>query len=300
MVSARSLGFLSTILLAATAFGGDPIRSWDVKCGDVLLGTMKLDKYGAWKDDFVLKDKEFGKGGVEISGAFTKKKGNQFHYIQSIVADNSPKTDDFDFRAMDKDGNALTAPWVDTPPGGYKGSAFDYAVYYDNIDSDVGKVDFPDFYDKPNIVLFAAGASDKKKVTVKFETWLVGTVYEKPAGKIPKKGTDIEYYCVAPLIGWSWGYEIEWTGESAEDLVNVAKYKVTALGLSTDALTTPTADWKKSLDYVYGTGDNKDKFVVKLKSCEDFLAPEPSTYALGALAAVGLMRRRRMRVIRLS
>jgi hypothetical protein len=98
--AAAPVAILLTVLpqFAAPAYS-EPITSAQIKCGDVVCGTMDINTYTEHKNDTL--------GGVLIEGKFSAAKARNFHYMQSVLQTTTRKW---------VDGTDLTVPYVDTPP----------------------------------------------------------------------------------------------------------------------------------------------------------------------------------------
>ncbi len=248
-----------------------PTYTKDVVCPALgKLGTMVIDTYSEYKVKWV--------GGVEISGQFNEQKNLIYHYIQSINSWDDPTPKKY------KDGSTLPVPLIDTPPGGYQNDPFDYKVYYD-------ETEFPQFYDKPSTYMLDAKDEADKKLGMSFETWLVCVCSESFGSQATKAKDDS--YKVAPLLGWTWGYDITYAddGDEEDELVD---FTVTKEAFAWK--TTPSTSWKTALGAKYSSGANEDFFNVSLCECENCeVVPAPPAAFLVLFGAGFVMRNRRFR-----
>ena len=208
--------------------------------------------------------------GATITGAFKVDVDRPYHFIQAIV--------DHGDRGLPRwieGGARLTAPWVDSPPGGYVLSTtqkdpHDFFPWYDNVDKDFPDDQvFPLYSDQPNDL---KSLITEQKNHAGFETWLVGTVSEEIKDR--KKGSANQFK-VAPLFGWSWGYTLQrQTDDSVTSTLDKLEWN----------LKEPSKKWLDSLKTVYTFEEKKDFFNVDPSgTCKQFLAPEPSAFGLAMM-----------------
>jgi hypothetical protein len=207
-------------------------------------------------------------GGVVIDGMFVETKDLRYHYIQSINVYDDPTPKKF------IDGSDLPVPLIDTPPGGYYNDPFDYRVYYDESE-------FPRFYDQPRTYMMDAKSEPDLKLQLSFETWLVCVISES-FGPSPFLAKD-DAYQVAPLLGWTWGYSIDYAdnGNGVDDLGDFTVTRETF-----NWIASPSSNWLAALGQSYGTEQYLDWFNVTLDSCKKCVVPEPASVI--GLVALGL------------
>jgi hypothetical protein len=253
----------ATFFMLAQSTMAAPLHMMDVKCGDEVLGRMEIDTYatgeggtGTGADPFT--------GFVDIRGKFVPgagAAGHTFHYIQAAVRDDRPPAY--------ADGTAITAPYIDPPPGGYNGAAFDRMPYYD-------QGEFPTFGDKPEIFLnFTKNQADMQR-ELEFETWIV-CVIDETFGATANRASD-DTFKVAPLLGWRWGFEQTYADAapvSTDGLNDITQTIVPFAFLGA----APSANWTAALGRVYGTNPNQDRFNVTIGDCTECI-PEPTTLVL--------------------
>ncbi len=294
MTSNPRFGVSAAAFLLAACGGlasADIFKEKDAKCGDNLLGRMRLNAtaYKPVDGNTGGTDTQW-LGGVNIEGEFVRNNTLlTYHYVQVITGINWKTTQ---ARWLTDKSVELPVPFCDTPPAGYAfKKKFDSAGYDDNqaFDSKVyyDEGEFPKFEDAPK--LFMLHAKDVGGTfTVDFETWLIAVCDEKINGGRVQKDT----YKVAPLVGWTWGFEIKFKddGNGKNDLTDF-----TTSALAMDFAAAPSAAWKKGIskDTVYGAGDNKDWWDVGLGECKDTKVPAPASLAPGLLGAACIGRRRR-------
>lgn len=238
----------------------------DVFCNGVKCGNMQIDTYATFKNSV---NGRTG-GGVTINGMWTPVKPQIYHFLQVITTDQA--TIPF------VDGTAITAPYVDTPPGGYQNQTFDRLPYYDQA-GDIPA--FPGFFDMPrtssrrfdNLV-----GPPPFSLSTFFEAWVVCVISET-YGANPNKASD-DRFVVAPLFGFKWGYTYTWNGGDTNDPAN---FTVTALPLAEilgvgQGGPGPGAQWTAGLGQTYGTGAGADQFNVTIGACENcIMTPEPAS-----------------------
>jgi len=271
---ARTTGIRAALLtlvfvLPVGAARAVPLFTHDVFCATgIRCGAMEIDAYAA----FTLDDVDAG--GVLIDGQFAPSPGVGFsglHYIQSINVDEDP--------LPYVDGTALPIPYIDTPPGGYQNQPFDYLVYYD-------EGEFPTFFDAPRSPLDTARTEPDNVVDLDFETWLVAVIDEN-LGANDMSAKD-DSYKVAPLLGWTWGYDITFDPMAALFTVTRDPF---------NWLLAPSADWNTALGQTYGVA--MERFNVTLGNCDVDACkiPEPAPTLLAitglVLAFFGARIRRR-------
>jgi hypothetical protein len=248
----------------ALAAAPDPMT---VTCGAVACGTMNFSKYqtgetgtGTGQDPY--------RGFVDIAGSFTPAGaglGKTYHYIQAVVVDNRPPAF--------TDGTAITTPYIDPPPGGYQGDAFDLKPYYD-------ETEFPTFSDKPTINLAFTKNQPNGQRNLEFETWLV-CVMQETFGANANKASD-DTFKVAPLIGWKWGFQQNYVDAPPIGTDGLEDISQTIVPFA--YLATPSANWTAALGTVYGTNPNQDNFNVTVGNCVDCgIVPEPTSAVMMVL-----------------
>jgi hypothetical protein len=208
-------------------------------------------------------------GSVRMGATFNPTQSGNYRFISAIVSADGPN--------VFYDGSLIAQPLLDPPPGGYIYTPpLDLLPYYDtepgfeNIFRDQPTAFFPD-------VLGIGG-----KAEAKFETWLVEVV-DEVFGNDPTKAQD-DTFTVNPLVGWSWGYDIQNT-----DNGNANPFELDDFSTETQPLSWltegPTGDWMSALDRVYGSGATEDRFNVIV--ADRASVPEPSS-VLG-LIGLGLL-----------
>ena len=275
---------LLVVLGAATA-NAAALFSKDVLCGMTKCGTMEIDRY-----DSVNPSSVTSLAGVEIKGSFKPTAGKDYHYVQAITKDNADTSRWFNDTSV-----AIPVPYLDTPPGGYKvedaaGSQkytieqpFDYLPWYD-------EGDFPAFFDRPTDRVQKAKLMKDGTVTLDFETWIVCTIEDVHNDN---KIANDDRYKIAPLLGWTWGFDIVY-----KDVENIGKDDLADFTLNKRAFNfvmNPSAAWTQALGTVYGAGAKKDSWNITVGDCKECVAtPEPSAVLLllSGLPAVAALRRR--------
>lgn len=239
----------------------------DAFCDGNKCGEMRITTYEA-------KDGELdGKksSGLEIEGEFTNTDGKQraYHYVQVVTSISLP-----DARPPFVDGTIINPPFVDFPPGGYKGRADDWLPWYDGLSDKFPKFyDFPQFQDEtfPN----------NQTLTVNFETWLVCLVSKSFGNKAQR--ADDDKYSIVPLLGWIWGYELKDVDQN--DIVNVAQSALQFTWRQPKDKQLPSGLWTQGLNQTYGgpqyQGVGPDKWSIDVREkCADCEVPEPTSFAL--------------------
>jgi hypothetical protein len=250
-------------------------------CGARTLGTMDINEYAAVEVAAVPASSSLG--GVRIKGEFTTAApALTFHYLQAILIDDAP--------FLFTDGSAFTAPYVDTPPGGYQGQPFDLKPYYDQPGDNPA---FPGFFDEPKLRLNRARDANQTgpdgKINVDFETWLVCVVKETMGATANRAKDDM--YFVAPLVGWTWGFNIALTDNGNADMNELADYDTKANPFA--FIPAPSASWQFALEKVYSIGTaNEDFFDILLRDCSACV-PEPGAISLAGVGVLALWMRRR-------
>jgi hypothetical protein len=284
--------------LSSSMASAVPLYSKDVLCGTEKCGTMEITKY-----DPVNPTTVNDVGGVLIDGTFNKTKNNAFHYVQAVTTDDTDR-----LRWFNDISATLPSPYLDTPPGGYKaenppiGSGnygggpdnnldgipdfdqpFDYLPWYD-------EGEFPIFYDRPASLVLRAKAQADGHVSVYFDTWLICLI-DKELGPDNKLARDDKYE-IAPLLGWTWGFDILYNDVANIGVDDLADFTVNQLGFNWEM--TPPADWTGALSVKYGTGEDQDYWNIALGECKNCAVPEPATPLLltVGLLALGGMRQR--------
>jgi hypothetical protein len=128
------------------------------------------------------------------------------------------------------------------------------------------------------------------KISFQFETWLVCVIEDKQ-GKDKNTAKD-DTYKVAPLLGWTWGYDIAYKdqGKIGED--ELGDFTVTKKALAFTKVA--SADWKKAIDKstVYGSPTGtQDFFNVTLGDCTQCAVPAPPSAILLLLGGLGIVGR---------
>ena len=274
-----------SVSLLSTAANAVPLYFQDVFCGTTKCGTMEITKY-----DTINPSSLKGAGGVDIQGAFKKTKNYVYQYVQAVT------TDDMDvFRWFNDISAPLPVPYIDPPPGGYKveepppGSSkytinqeTDYFPWYD------GSL-FPTFEDDPKVLVLRAKLQSDSTATFYAESWLVCVIKDRHDND--KQARD-DNYRIAPLLGWTWGYDIVYKDVANIGMDDLADFTVKKLGFN--FIMTPSPGWEKALDAKYGTRANQDFWNTSLGNCKGCIVPEPSTMLLlgaGLLGLVGIKRK---------
>jgi hypothetical protein len=182
----------------------------------------------------------------------------------------------------DAHGNPLTAPWPDTPPGGYTVTSifgqpiappgnqqvFDSAPWYGN--STVGQTTYSD---QPKEGLTTATGT--AKCDFEFETWLV-YVTDATAPD----------YSVIPLIGFTWGYTYRYGSDVNTDGIlgdQTNEYMGTVLPIVLERGGQPSAAFENAyagyFDITYLANNDANAALT---------IPEPMTAATVLLAVGGL------------
>lgn len=273
-------GALGCLLLAGAWQAAVAAESKDVMCGADKCGTMAIDKY----EKYVSSPADgSGVGGVEIQGKFTPTKDRTYHYLQAITEDNSDAQRWFNDVSV-----PLPAPRLDTPPGGYKNQTFATGVYdindaYDYLPwYDEPADNFPNFYDRPARLL--ERAKTVRGLSFQFETWLVCVIDETQGAQANKALDDV--YKVAPLLGFTWGFTINYNDIGVIGTDELIDYTVTVTPFAW--VNAQTVSWTNSLAAVYGAGASKDNFNITVGLCADCVAPVPEP-AAQMLWLLGLM-----------
>jgi hypothetical protein len=239
------------------------IAAEEVYCGGEYCGTMEIDRY----DPLYLYNPtqpgniDFWQGAVAIAGQFVRPAGGYsgFHYLQAVTVDDAPLNY--------LDGTPVAAPYIDTPPGGYENQPFDYKPYYD-------EGEFPAFYDRPTAGVFRSTQEGDKTVSVYFETWLV-CVIEETFGDLKQAFEDT--YQLAPLLGWTWGFDITYQDDGDNFWELTEDFQVSARELHWTG--NPSQNWLDALDREYGSNIT-DSYNIELGDCIDCVVPEPQSLAL--------------------
>jgi len=99
-------------------------------------------------------------------------------------------------------------------------------------------------------------------------------------------------YTIAPLLGWTWGFDIAY-----KDVANIGKDDLADFTVNKrpfNFIMAPSAGWKTALGAKYGAGDKQDFWNIKLGDCQDCApVPESSTMLLmtwGLIGFAGLKR----------
>lgn len=286
----RKLPIRATLAVAVLAAGLPALAavdSKDVMCGKQKCGTMEISTYEKFSSGT---NPATDVGGALIDGKFTASTKGTFHYLQALTTNTSDAKRWFNDTTV-----ALPVPMVDTPPGGYKSQtfatgkydiddAFDYLPWYDEAG------EFPGFHDRPALLYQRAKAKD---ISLQFETWVVCVIEDVP-GTEAKVAKD-DKYKVAPLLGFSWGFEIKYKDVGVIGTDEAADFSTTLTALKWVAA--PTADWKSALGAKYGAGAKQDMFNIALgdcAACNLMPIPEPSSawMWLPGLLALAAARRR--------
>lgn len=262
---------LSTVCSLSVTTHAAPVYTTAVyDAQDREIGTMQIAKYTPYKIEWL--------GGVEIVGEFEQIADidieYSLHFVQSLVVDEDSTPTEY------ADGTPLEVPFVDPPPGGYLGRAFDYLPYYD-------EGEFPTFYGMPSNSILDAQSQPDKTLQLSFETWLVATSNESP-GQRPDRASD-DQYSIAPLQGWKWGYSITYA-DDGNGTSNLGDFTV---AVETFAwVDTPSPDWLAALGRSYGqAGSEEDWFDIEIVDCDNCV-PEPATLSLFVFGTLILRRHR--------
>ncbi len=200
------------LALPPGAAGADPTpqvfpQIRPVHCGSVPCGSMEISWYRRFQDEDATPRHE--RNGVNVRGRFRgfRDQPREFHYLQVLTRFEAD-----DFRWSRDPSVPLPRSFVDPPPFGMVHPETDGAGRFRSVEHRFDALpwydegDFPLFEDRPRA--FLASARRHGTVRMAFETWVV-CVISAVQGPDPRQVAD-DRYEVAPLIGWSWGYEIAW------------------------------------------------------------------------------------------
>jgi hypothetical protein len=204
--------FGGALALPPNAAGADSIpqafpQIRPVQCGEVRCGSMEISWYRRFQDEDATPRHE--RNGVNIRGRFRgfRDRSREFHYLQVLTRFEA---DDFRW-SLDR-SVPLPRSFVDPPPFGMTHPETDGAGRFRSVEHRFDALpwydegDFPLFEDQPRA--FLASARRLGTVRMAFETWVV-CVISAVQGPDVRRAAD-DRYEVAPLIGWSWGYDITW------------------------------------------------------------------------------------------
>jgi PEP-CTERM motif len=248
-------------------------------CQTLNQGVLTINEYLV-RDGYPLEDyPDIGAGSVIMDAIFTPNQRGNYRFINAITAADGP--------TIFYDANLIEKPLIDPPPGGYDyipPGVIDLLPYYD---TETGWENY--FFDQPTAffpdVLFIGGRAEAK-----FETWLV-EVLDEVFGDDPNKAQD-DFFTVKPLVGWTWGYDIQSNDNGNENPFEVEDFITTAQPFSW-LTERPTNDWLSALNRVYGSEElgTEDRFNVTVAS-----VPEPSAVlgliGLGILGAKSARKRK--------
>lgn len=178
-----------------------------------------------------------------------------------------------DFRWSRDPDALLPAGFVDVPPFGVRRPETDangrFRIAEHRFDAlpwfDDGE--FPLLDDRPRA--FLASARVYGRVTMRFETWLI-CVIAAEQGPDRERVSD-DFYVVAPLTGWTWGYDIQHEDVGVLNVDELEDYAFSQMPLS--FLAQPTSAFKHSLGATLGRTVT-DRFNIRLADaagCRDRL-----------------------------
>lgn len=261
----------------------------DVMCGATKCGVLEIDKYQESSGNST--QPVTGFLGIDINGLF-KPVGaivsKTFNFIQAITNYNSS-----DRRWINDTSVPIGVPFIDPPPGGYKVKSpwnavnwtveqkFDYKPYY----QPAGPA-FPNFGDTPGMYMLPA---KDNKLVFNFETWLVCTIEEMMGTNVNTSKDD--NYTVAPLLGFTWGFDIAFKDQGVIGTDELQDFSVTLN--DADWIIAPSDSWKNALATKYGAGANQDFFNVKLGQCENCQEVPAPLPILGLGISFGYIRKLR-------
>lgn len=269
----------TSALAALPAF---PVKQ-TVKCGDKTCGTMEISLYEKFADGDAAPTYE--RNGVSIAGKFTPAEGVKLdtHYLQALTAFNDP-----DIRWSKDTTVPLPGKFLDAPPFGQevlevndKGAFVKQVKPQDALPWYDEPGEFPDFEDQPKEFLDVARRNGA--VSMHFESWLVCVISATP-GKAADRVSD-DKYVVAPLAGWTWGFDVAYKDVGVIGKDELADYTFTMLPFAFVAA--PTADFKTALGAIYGK-KGADNFDITLGTCDKCVAPVPEP-GTGAMVLAGLL-----------
>jgi hypothetical protein len=239
-------------------------------CQTLNQGVLTINEYLV-RDGYPLEEyPNIGAGSVIMAGMFTPTQSGKYGFISAITAADGP--------TIFYDGTLIEKPLLDPPPGGYfmmPSGLIDLLPYYD---TEPGLENY--FFDQPT-AFFPDVLSIGGRAEAKFETWLV-EVLDEVFGDDPNKAQD-DFFSVKPLVGWTWGYDIQNNDNGNENPFEVEDFTTTKQPFSW--LTQgPTNDWLTALNRGYGSEElgTEDRFNVTVAS-----VPEPSTVI--GLIGLGLL-----------
>jgi hypothetical protein len=246
-------------------------------CQTLSQGVLTINEYQVRVGYPLEEFPDVGAGSVIIDAMFNPTQSGKYRFMSAITAADGP--------TIFYDGNLIEKPLLDPPPGGYDyipPGVIDLLPYYD---SEPGWENY--FFDQPTAffpdVLGIGGSAEAK-----FETWLV-EVLDEVFGDDPNKAQD-DFFTVKPLVGWTWGYDIQSNDNGNENPFEVEDFITTAQPFSW-LTKRPTNDWLSALNRVYGSEETEDRFNVTVAS-----VPEPSAVlgliGLGILGAKSARKRK--------
>ena len=278
---------LSLVMIAVVASpaNADPIEPHDVIChtanGPRDCGTMRITQFDNRRENTEESPNRW-LGGAEIRAFFSSELALDYHYLQAVVTDEAD-----DLRWIHDTSVKLPVEYVDAAPGGFKAQAnadagynversFDYRPWYD-------QGDFPSFYDKAMSFMLPAKDQPDKRLSVYFETWLVCVIDELFTDNDQAKD---DLYKVAPLLGWIWGYVIQYrdVGIIGTDELEDFTFVETALNW----IEVPSPQWRDALNARFGA-NGQDFFRIELGDCEECAVPEPPLQLLMLGGVVALI-----------
>lgn len=280
VASLRIAALLLAVAPSVAVAADDVPLPREVVCGNAPCGTMAFSRYRKFADGDGFPAYE--RNGVAIAGRFQAVPGRnrEYHYLQVLT-----EFIDDDVRWTRDRSVPLPRRHVDAPPFGQwalevtrRGLFRDRGLRQDALPWYDAAGEFPDFEDLPRE--FLAVARRRGLVRMHFETWLV-CVIRAEAGPDPDRVGD-DAYEVAPLAGWTWGYDLVHAEGAEPGRDSFGDYTFGMLPLVfVDA---PSAAYREGLDAVYGAGV-QDRFRITLGSsdrCRDPASdgPRPSAARL--------------------
>lgn len=249
---------------ASTSTFVPQIRS--VICDGKLCGSMEISWYRKFQDGDAAPGLE--RNGVNIRGRFRgfRDQIREFHFLQVLTRF---KADDFHW-SRDPDA-VLPSRFVDVPPFGVRRPETDASGHFRIAEHKFDALpwfdegEFPLFDDRPRA--FLASARTHGQITMEFETWLVCVISAKEGPDRQRVSDDS--YAVAPLIGWTWGYDITYRDVGTSGVDEFEDYTYALLPLR--FVPQPSAAFGESLGATMGqtVTDRFDIHLGRAADCTD-------------------------------